>query len=346
MSVGLNCKSTLGAIGVVLLALASIMWAASLEGAAHLRLPDTCQLLRAVEPNGDLSALQAEQRGANLPSPVRFREVEGRGLLVSAWVNGAGEYTFAIDTGAGATILSERVAQEARLPFNGNRAKISGLSGAGAPSGREASVRSLAIGERNNFLPTKSPAVVIVTAGLPAGIDGVLDPTEAYWPLGYSINMPDGEISAFDPRVNPVSPMDVPPGGAVVPWLFDARTRRPFVMLDLGRRALLDTGSGFGLAISESVARSSGIMFGERRDSSSSSSGGARDLGGGAIAARRIAPITVRIGTLTLRRIPTDLISGVESGAPILLGREALQPFHLTFDPVNRLIRLAPGRES
>jgi predicted aspartyl protease len=258
--------------------------------------------------------------------------------LVSAWVNGAGEYTFAIDTGAGATILSERVAREARLSFNGNRARINGLSGVGAASGRESVVRSLAIGERNNFLPSQSPAVVIVTAALPPGIDGVLDPTEGYWPLGYSINMPDGEISAFDPRVNPVRTDDAPPDGAVVPWLFDSRTRRPFVMLDLGRRALLDTGSGFGLAISESVARSSGIKFDRVRDSSSS----VRDLGGGTIAARRIAPITVHIGPLTLRRIPTDLISGVESGAPILLGREALQPFHLTFDPLNRLIKLAP----
>ena len=261
--------------------------------------------------------------------------------MASAWVNGAGEYTFAIDTGAGATILSERVALEARLSFNGNRASISGLSGVGAGAGREAVVRSLAIGDKDNFLPSKNPTLVVVTAGLPPGIDGVLDPTESYWPLGYSINMPEGEISAFDPRVNPVRPGDAPPDGAVVPWLLDARTRRPFVMLDLGRRALLDTGSGFGLAISESVARSSGIMFGETRDSRSSRSN-VRDLGGGMIAARRVTPITVRIGSLTLRRIPTDLISGVDSGAPILLGREALQPFHITFDPANRLIKLAP----
>ena len=340
MSVGLN-KSTLGAIGVILLALASSMWAASLEGAAHLRLRNNARASRADETSGDRSALAGEREGSHIPSPVRFREVEGRGLLVSAWVNGVGEYTFAIDTGAGATILSERVAREARLPTGGNRASISGLSGAGAGAGRESVVRSIAIGDRDNFLPSKSSTVVIVTAGLPPGIDGVLDPTEGYWPLGYSINMPDGEISAFDPRVNPVRLMDAPADGAVVPWLFDARTRRPFVMLDLGRRALLDTGSGFGLAISESVARASGITFGVGRDGSSSSSD-VRDLGGGTIGARRIAPLTVRVGSLTLRRIPTDLISGVESGAPILLGREALQPFHLTFDPANRLIKIAP----
>jgi hypothetical protein len=109
-------------------------------------------------------------------------------------------------------------------------------------------------------------------------------------------------------------------------------------MLDLGRRALLDTGSGFGLAMNETVARASGIMIGAGRERN-----GVSDLGGGQIAARRIAPVTVSIGSLVLRRIPTDLVSGVETSAPILLGREALQPFQLTFDPANRLIRLAPG---
>src|SRR5437762_3528378 len=50
-----------------------------------------------------------------LPAPVRFREEPGRGLLVRAWVNGAGPYTFALDTGAGGTIISERVAAEAKV---------------------------------------------------------------------------------------------------------------------------------------------------------------------------------------------------------------------------------------
>lgn len=332
MSVGLN-KSTLGAIGAILLALASITWAASSREAAHSFEREINRSSRAAaQPASGAAGGRYESK---LPAPVHFREIEGRGLLISAWVNGAGAYTFALDTGAGSTILSERVAQEARVLFNGNQARISGLSGAGAASGREATVRSLAIGDRENFLPSKSP--VIVTSALPPGIDGVLDPTEGYWPLGYIIDMPDNEISAFDPRVNPVRADDVPPDGAVVPWLSDARTRRPFVMLDLGRRALLDTGSGFGLAMNESVARASGIMIGEGRERN-----GVRDIGGGQIGARRIAPITVSIGSLVLRRIPTDLVSGVESEAPILLGREALHPFRLTFDPANRLIRLAP----
>jgi predicted aspartyl protease len=333
MSVGWK-KSTLGAIGVILLALAAVQWAAPNLWAAHSHAREFKGVSRAAEPL-NLGSTVEGRSGSRLPFPVRFREVEGRGLLVSVWINGAGEYTFAVDTGAGATILSERVALDAGVASNGNHTRISGLSGVGVIAGREATLRSLAIGDRENFLPSGSP--VIVTGGLPVGIDGVLDPTEAYWPLGYSIDMPDGEISAFDPHINPLRPADAPPDGAVVPWLFDARTRRPFVMLDLGRRALVDTGSGFGLAMSESVARASGIMPGEGRDSFS-----VRDLGGGTVAARRVPPITVRIGSLTLRRIPTDLVSGVEAGAPVLLGREALQPFQLTFDPVNRLIRIAP----
>src|SRR4051812_45374768 len=49
-----------------------------------------------------------------LPAPVNFRETGGRGLLVKTWVNGAGPFTFAIDTGAGATLLSPRAAGDAR----------------------------------------------------------------------------------------------------------------------------------------------------------------------------------------------------------------------------------------
>jgi predicted aspartyl protease len=271
-----------------------------------------------------------------VPAPVSFREEEGRGLLVKTWVNGAGAYTFAIDTGAGATILSERVAREARVAIKRDSAiSISGLSGASNGSGREATLRELAIGYQDNLLPARG--MVIVTGGLPPDIDGVLDPTESFAPLGYTIDLPKGEISAFDPRTNPVRTSDAPPGGAVVPWVFQAGSKRPFVTLEGGRRALIDTGSGFGLAVNDEAARALGLVpraGGRERN-------GVRDLGGGEVAARRIAPATVRIGELELRRVPTDLIS-TEKGAPILLGRDALAPFRLTFDPLHRLIQISP----
>ncbi|MBC7911827.1 MAG: aspartyl protease family protein, partial [Pyrinomonadaceae bacterium] len=255
-----------------------------------------------------------------VPAPASFREVEGRGLLVKTWVNGAGAYTFAIDTGAGATILSERVAREARVAIKrDSTVSISGLSGASNGSGREATLRELAIGYQDNLLPAH--ASVIVTGGLPPDIDGVLDPTESFAPLGYVIDLPKGEISAFDPRTNPVRTSDATPGGAVVPWVFQAGSKRPFVTLEGGRRALIDTGSGFGLAVNDEGARALGLVPRAGRERN-----GVRDLGGGQVAARRIAPATIMIGELELRRVPTDLISS-ERGAPILLGRDALAPF-------------------
>lgn len=108
-------------------------------------------------------------------------------------------------------------------------------------------------------------------------------------------------------------------------------------MLDSGQLALLDTGSGFGLAINENAARTLGIasVRGRYRDR-------ARDLANGNIRAQRIAATTIRIGSLTLRNVPTDLLAGAAVSSPILLGRDALRPFELTFDPINRLIRIVP----
>jgi predicted aspartyl protease len=292
--------------------------------------------LRARENSNQQNERRERASDTPLPSIVRFRESNGHGLMARVWVNGVGNFTFAIDTGAGATLLSERVAREARVAVKGNRLTLGGLSGVSGASGREAALRSLAIGESDNLLPARG--LFVVTDRLPPEVDGVLDPTEAYWPLGYTIDLPNNELSAFDPRTTPLRRNDVPTGGTIVPWLFEGRSRRPFVMLNGARRALLDTGSEFGLALSAEEARAIGIIDngrGRYRD-------GVRDIGGGQIAARRIAPATVNIGSLVLRGVPTDLVSNAHAGAPILLGRDALQPFRLTFDPLNRLIRIAP----
>lgn len=328
-------------LGFVLIALATTStWAASFDGAAHLLAPQF-----AAKSTADSSVAQTfDQRidggkrasSIALPSIVRFREVSGRGLMTRVWVNGAGEFSFVIDTGAGATLLSGRVARQAGVSLKRSRISIGGLSGAGTASGQEAVLRSLAIGESDNLLPARG--LFIVTDSLPPGIDGVLDPTEAYWPLGYTIDLPNNELSAFDPRSTPLRRNDVPTGGAIVQWISDARSRRPFVMLNGTRRALLDTGSEFGLALSEQGARAIGVIH----DGRGRSRDGVRDIAGGQINARRIAPATVNIGALVLRGVPTDLLSGAHAGAPILLGRDALQPFRLTFDPLNRLIRIAP----
>ncbi|HLL76978.1 MAG TPA: aspartyl protease family protein, partial [Pyrinomonadaceae bacterium] len=208
------------------------------------------------------------------PAPVRFREVEGRGLLVRAWVNGQGPYDFAVDTGAGATIISRRVAAQARVPVYADRpVRLSGLSGARGAAAREASLRTLAVGDPANQLPGRG--LVVVADSLPEDLDGVLDPTESFHPLGYVIDFYSETIRAFDPRQLPLRREDVPHGGAVVPWLTEGGSRRPFVQLAEGRRALLDTGSGFGLAVTPEAASALGVIGGRGRGRE----GGVIDLG-------------------------------------------------------------------
>jgi hypothetical protein len=265
-----------------------------------------------------------------VPRTVNFREVSGRGLIIRTWINSAGPFDFAIDTGAGATLLSPRVADEANVATRSDRStSIAGLTGS-AISARAASIQSLAIGDSDNYLPVKGEAFVIT--GLPGDLDGVLDPTEGFSPLGYVIDLPHRELSSFDPRTNPIRINEQPEEGAVVQWLREARGRRPFVMLDNGDRALIDTGSNLGLAIRDSGPRDSKAPVNS-----------VRDVGGGTISARRVAATTISIGALTLRRIPTDLVSGTDSTAPVLLGLSALRPFRLRFDPVHRLIEIAPS---
>jgi hypothetical protein len=69
------------------------------------------------------------------------------------------------------------------------------------------------------------------------------------------------------------------------------------------------------------------------------------DLGGGSIQSRRITPQTVTIGPLVLNKVPTDVLTGVAAGTPLILGRGALFPFKITFDPSSRLIAFEPTEE-
>jgi hypothetical protein len=271
-----------------------------------------------------------------VPAFARFREVSGRGLVVKTWINDAGPFDFAIDTGAGSTILSTRVAQAARVAIiNGRTVGLSGLSGARGAA-REASVRSIALGDARNYLPGRGSTIVADT--LPPDLDGILDPSETFYPLGYVIDFRSEIIRAFDPRVEPLRRGVAPPDGDIVAWLTDGSTRRPFVLLEGGRRALLDTGSGLGLGLTPEAASAFGIIGGRGRERA----GNVRDLARGRVEASRIEPATIRVGELVLRRVPTDLLAGATISAPIILGRDALRPFELTFDPLSRLIRFAP----
>jgi predicted aspartyl protease len=295
-------------------------------------------------PQKSASAVWREPKASpNAPAPlapVAFTEAEGRGFLVEAWMNGRGPYRFILDTGADTTIVTRQVARDARLSVRSDLpVAIGGLSGGARITGYEASVASLALGEAENRLP--GAASVLVVERLAPDVDGVLDPTDAFFPLGYVIDIPRRTLHTFNPRLTPVSRKNAPPpGGAIVAWLANAGDRRPYVQLDIGCRALIDTGSGLGLALHETRARRSGVTF--PKTPRESERGGVRDVSGNRIAVQRAAPLTVAIETLELRRVPTDVVFGGNAAVGALLGRSALRPFRLTFDPINRLIELAP----
>ncbi len=265
-----------------------------------------------------------------LPDPVRLREVKGRGLLSQAWINGRGPFTVAIDTGAGLTIVSQNVATSAGLRNVSGRSTVAGLSGKETVM-TQAVVDRVALGNPDNVLPAKLQ--IAVAPSLPSGIDGILDPTDAYAPLGYTIDFPLKQIAALDSKSSGLSVRQQPADGAVVPWVRDNESNRPFVRLGDGRLALIDSGSEFGLALSRSSTD-------DRRDSRRVPH---RDVGGGQIHATRVAPTTVAIGALVLRGVPTDILSGIEKDAPTILGRDALYPFRISFDPTKRLIEIVPS---
>ncbi len=305
-----------------LIALLAFSWAAPEIGAAHLAATSPA--------SSRASETRLPTSRAELPLPVRLREVRGRGLLISAWVAGQGPFTFAVDTGAGSLLITPELAARTRLSSRGRTVEIGGLSRSGTVSAQQVTIRDLALGEPNNLLATRQHRVLIVP-NLPEGIDGILDPTEAYSPFGYVIDMPNRRLLAFDTRTERLRVGAEPTGGAVVRWVRESGGRRPFVRLGDNRLALIDTGSGFGLAVSQDSAD-----LNNRRGKA------VRDLAGGAVESKRIEPSTVTIGSLVLRGVPTDILFGAHQSVPVLLGRDALYPFRLTFDPASRLIEIAP----
>lgn len=301
------------AIALTTLSVAIVAWAVPIQGIAHQRL-------------------RASEQSTQWVAPIRLRERDRGGLLVTAWLNGAGPFVFAVDTGAGASLITRDAVARARLAVTKSRRPlVGGLSTAPIASDQETKLAALSLGTPNNRISTK--AVAAVVPRLPGEIDGILDPTEVFSPLGYSVDLPNRELRVFDPASESLRGKPVPPDGAVVRWVREAGNDRPFVRLGDGRLALIDTGSGFGLALNETraaVGRNHGDV--QRRN----------DLGGGSVQSREVAPQTVNIGTLVLRRVPTDILAGVAPGTPIILGRRALFPFKITFDPGARLIAFEP----
>jgi len=306
----------------------TLIWAAPVKRAAQTVLEQRNERnvqIAGTSPNG------------RLPSTVRFRLDEGRGVIVPVWINGTGPFEFAVDTGVGTTLISERAATAANLSRRGSqRVRIGGLGEALGASGSNTSIDSITLGTSGNVLPSRPRA--FITSDLPAGIDGVLEPAEAFSPLGFEIDFPRREIRSFDAAVNPIQLSNVPSEGAVVSWITDGRSRRPFVMLSNGQKGLIDTGSSLGFAMSESVASSTGLRTAGRDDEDN-----IRDISGVIIRSRKVEPATIGIGGLMLRHVPTEVLIGVERGAPTILGRAVLRPFRLGFDPLHNLIMIAPS---
>ena len=195
----------------------------------------------------------------------------------------------------------------------------------------------MAVGERGNALPSSQTALIV--SNLPPDIDGILDPTQAYAPLGYSIDLPNEQIEALGAD-GVRAPAPQGPEGAVVAWIRKTGDTRPFVRLGDGRLALVDTGSSFGLAVNERNA----VILGNNRENVNDV--GSRDVAGGVIRSRRVSPTTISIGELVLRRIPTDILFGVHEDAPLILGRDALYPFKISFDPRRRLIAFVASSQN
>jgi len=296
------------AIALSALTVALVAWAIPGKGIAHQRVQ--------------------RQRAGDVVAPVRLKDERERGLLAQGWVNGAGPFVFVIDTGAGVSLINRNVVEQARLQvLKSRRTLVGGFSTAPIASDQETRIAGLALGQRGNNVPGGFTAAVVAT--LPGSIDGVLDPTEVFRPYGYSVDIPNQELRVFDTGAQRLRVDEVPRDGAVVRWV----GQRPFVRLGDGRLALIDTGSTLGFAVNE-PGRATG-----------SNHSMTHDLGGGTIQSRRVAPQTVNIGPLVLNKVPTDVLTGVAPGTPIILGRGALFPFKITFDPASKLIAFEPTKE-
>ena len=86
-------------------------------------------------------------------APIRLRD-ESSGLLASGWINGAGPFVFAIDTGAGVSLISRSVVEQARLQATKSRRPlVGGLSTSPISSDQETRIAGLSLGRRDNQVP-------------------------------------------------------------------------------------------------------------------------------------------------------------------------------------------------
>src|SRR6185436_8875861 len=141
------------AIALSTLIAVSALWAVSF-GTAHDRFRRT-----------ETAALQ----GATVGLPVRLKQSSGRGLLTDVWIRGSGPFTFAVDTGAGVTLVSRSVINRAQLQTHAATKPLAGgLSAGSIISNQSTSIEQIAIGRRDNQL--RSAFTGAVVESLPAGV--------------------------------------------------------------------------------------------------------------------------------------------------------------------------------
>ena len=131
-----------------------------------------------------------------------------------------------------------------------------GLSATSISSNQETRISKLALGNRDNTI--SSIVVAAVVPILPGSVDGILDPTQVFGSLSYSIDLPRQQLVVFDSGKGNLKSSTSSTEGVVVPWIKVGTSHRPYVRLDNGQLALIDTGSGFGLAFSDNPSQRSG----------------------------------------------------------------------------------------
>src|SRR6185503_13739432 len=107
---GVVSKAKLAIALSTLSVVAIVAWAIPTMGIAHQRLQ------------------QRESSGFSAPmpvAPIRLRDHD-RGLLANGWINGRGPFVFAVDTGAGVSLISRRVVAEAGLGVTQSRRPLVG----------------------------------------------------------------------------------------------------------------------------------------------------------------------------------------------------------------------------
>lgn len=277
----------------------------------------------------------AVQPGRVVPVETQVREngvrvaADGAGedaFIVPVTIEGEGPFLFLLDTGAGTTIVDQRLA--ARFPSAVSPVSNSFLL-AGAdrvPYGAVLGIERLGIGGAE----FKSLSAVVfdletISAAIGCQLDGILG-----FPLFRNC------LLTLDYRLREVRIEEgrLPPADGRRIFACEGDGRRPAIPVQVGGKfvhAVIDTGFRGYMRLPESAISM------EEEDLWM---GRSTTIAG--LAIKRYAPLAgpLQLGGFRLH-LPVQAIAGIEEGAP-LIGTRILRRFRLTFDQQSRRIRLDP----